>query len=84
MVLDWLRAGRLQLPLPGTGRTLKRWLCLAELTEVDVVAGRLAEAHADAVAMLDELGGPAPRRDHLWAGVGRRSTRRVCGGPQGR
>ena len=67
LVLDWLRAGRLQLPLPGSGRTLQRWIGLAELTEVDVVAGRLAEAHADAVAILNELGGPAPGPDQLWA-----------------
>lgn len=61
-----LRAGELDLPLPGAGQTLLRWQRLADLTETDVVAGRLAEAHADAAAILHELDGPAPRRDDLW------------------
>jgi alkylation response protein AidB-like acyl-CoA dehydrogenase len=39
---------------------------LAALTENDVVAGRLAEAHADAVAILHELDGPTPGRGQLW------------------
>ena len=66
LVLEWLRAGQLQLPLPGSGRTGQRWRRLSELTEVDVVAGRLAEAHTDAVAILAELGGAAARADELW------------------
>jgi len=66
LVLEWLRGGRLELPLPGSGRTAQRWRRLSELTEVDVVAGRLAEAHTDAVAILAELGGPAPCADELW------------------
>jgi alkylation response protein AidB-like acyl-CoA dehydrogenase len=65
-VLDWLQSGQLQLPLPGSGRTAQRWQRLSQLTEVDVVAGRLAEAHCDAVAILAELGGPAPRAEELW------------------
>ncbi len=66
LVFDWLRDGELRLPLPGSGRTLQRWRRLSELTEVDVVAGRLAEAHTDAVAIVAELGGPAPDADQLW------------------
>ncbi len=66
LVLEWLRAGRLQLPLPGSGETAQRWRRLAQLTEIDVVAGRLAEAHADAAAILAELGGPLPRAGELW------------------
>jgi alkylation response protein AidB-like acyl-CoA dehydrogenase len=66
LVLEWLRAGQLQLPLPGSGRTAQRWHRLSQLTEVDVVAGRLAEAHTDAVAILAELGGRTPRADELW------------------
>jgi alkylation response protein AidB-like acyl-CoA dehydrogenase len=65
-VFDWLRAGELQLPLPGSGRTARRWHRLSQLAEVDVVAGRLAEAHTDAVAILAELGGPAPGAVELW------------------
>ena len=66
LVGHWLSSGALKLPLPGSGETAQRWQRLAELTEIDVVAGRLAEAHADAVAILAELGGPDPQRDQLW------------------
>jgi alkylation response protein AidB-like acyl-CoA dehydrogenase len=66
LIFDWLRAGELRLPLPGSGRTLQRWRRLSELTEIDVVAGRLAEAHTDAVAISVELGGPAPDAAQLW------------------
>ena len=51
-------AGRLDLPLPGSGRTLERWTALAELSAADLSLGRLAEAHADALAILAELSGP--------------------------
>ena len=66
LVLEWLREGRLHLPQPGSGDTALRWRRLAELTEIDVVAGRLAEAHADAAAILAELGGPLPGDGELW------------------
>ena len=57
-------AGVLDLPLPGSGGTLARWQALAELSATDLVLGRLAEAHADALAILAELGGPPS--DGLW------------------
>jgi alkylation response protein AidB-like acyl-CoA dehydrogenase len=66
LVRRWLAAGELDLPLPGSGHTAYRWRRLAELTEIDVVAGRLAEAHTDAVAILAELGGPEPKGGQLW------------------
>ena len=66
MVTQWLASGALELPLPGGGATALRWLRLAELTETDIVAGRLAEAHTDAVAILAELDGPEPKPDQLW------------------
>jgi hypothetical protein len=66
LVRQWLDAGELNLPLPASGDTVGRWLKLAELTEVDVVAGRLAEAHTDAVAILAELGGPPAQPGQLW------------------
>jgi alkylation response protein AidB-like acyl-CoA dehydrogenase len=66
LVKRWLAAGELSLPLPGGGKTVQRWRRLSELTALDVVAGRLAEAHADALAILDELDGPAPGADQLW------------------
>ena len=49
-------AGGLELPLPGSGRTLERWVALAELACGDLVLARLAEAHTDAVAIHAELG----------------------------
>ncbi|MCU1619292.1 MAG: putative acyl-CoA dehydrogenase [Modestobacter sp.] len=46
-------------PLPGAGATLTRWRALAAVAERDLPLARLAEGHADAVAVLTELGGPA-------------------------
>ena len=66
LVMQWLAAGELKLPLPGSGSTARRWQKLAELTAIDVAAGRLAESHADAVVILDELGGPEPTDGQLW------------------
>lgn len=66
LVRRWLEAGELNLPVPGSGRTATRWWKLAALTENDVVAGRLAEAHADALAILAELGGPRVDAGQLW------------------
>ena len=66
LVWRWLEAGELDLPAPGSGQTARRWWKLAALTERDVVAGRLAEAHTDAVAILDELDGPTPKPGELW------------------
>jgi alkylation response protein AidB-like acyl-CoA dehydrogenase len=66
LVTGWLASGALELPLPGGGATALRWRRLADLTETDIVAGRLAEAHTDAVAILAELEGPEPKPDQLW------------------
>ncbi|GAY16261.1 acyl-CoA dehydrogenase [Mycobacterium sp. shizuoka-1] len=65
-VQRWLAAGELDVPLPGSGRTMARWCTLADLCERDVVSGRLAEAHTDAVAILAELGGPPVLPERLW------------------
>jgi len=46
LVKRWLDAGELDLPLPGSGQTANRWRKLAAFAEIDVVAARLAEAHA--------------------------------------
>ncbi len=81
LVGHWLSSGTLNLPLPGSGETARRWQRLSELTEVDVVAGRLAEAHTDAVAILAELGGPAPLTRSTLGSVGGRVARcRAAGG----
>lgn len=66
LVSRWLAAGELDLPLPGSGATAARWRRLSELAEIDVVAGRLAEAHTDAIAIIDELGGDTAEFDQLW------------------
>jgi alkylation response protein AidB-like acyl-CoA dehydrogenase len=66
LVRHWLESGRLELPLPASGRTAERWQRLARLAEDDIVAARIAEAHVDAVAILHELGGKPPDSDQLW------------------
>lgn len=66
VVRHWLDSGRLEMPLPASGRTAERWQRLAELAEDDIVAARIAEAHVDAVAILDELGGKPPDLGQLW------------------
>ena len=66
LLREWLASGVLKLPLPGSGETARRFHRLAALAEIDIVAGRLAEAHADAVAILAELNGPDAQADQLW------------------
>lgn len=66
LVKHWQESGRLELPLPASGRTGERWQRLARLAEDDVVAARIAEAHVDAVAILHELGGKPPDPGQLW------------------
>ncbi len=63
-----LAAGSGRLPHPGGGETAQRWRALARVSRTDVVVGRLVEAHADADAILAELGG-SPVRDDEWWGV---------------
>ena len=66
-----VKSGRLNLPLPGGGRTCKRWAVLAQLGEEDLSLARLAEGHTDALAILAELGAvtapPAGSRWGVWA-----------------
>jgi len=51
-----VRAGSLDLPQPGSGATPERHRRLFEIARRDVAVARLAEAHADAVAILGEAG----------------------------
>jgi alkylation response protein AidB-like acyl-CoA dehydrogenase len=76
LVQEWLGAGRLELPLPASGRTAERWQRLASLAEEDVVSARIAEAHLDAIAILDELGAKPPGGDlwGVWAAESRDSS----------
>jgi hypothetical protein len=65
-----VRSGRLDLSLPGSGRTRERWAALADLAEEDLSLARLAEGHTDAVAILAELGArpsATGRRWGVWA-----------------
>lgn len=66
LVQHWLESGRLELPLPASGYTAERWQQLARLAEEDIAAARIAEAHVDAVAILDELGAKPPDPRQLW------------------
>jgi alkylation response protein AidB-like acyl-CoA dehydrogenase len=59
-------SGRLDLPSPGSGRTRERWAAFADLAQEDLSLARLAEGHADAVAILRELDGPAPPGGSKW------------------
>ncbi|WP_306208861.1 acyl-CoA dehydrogenase [Actinoplanes sp. RD1] len=58
------------LPLPGHGETRRRLQTLIDIARVDLVHARLAEGHADAVAIRAELGAPpvaAGQRWGVWA-----------------
>ncbi|MBJ7451036.1 MAG: acyl-CoA dehydrogenase [Blastococcus sp.] len=74
------------VPLPGAGSTAERWESLAALGATDLPLARLAEGHADAVAVLAELGGPRIAADHrlgVWAAeppAARLVARQVDGG----
>ncbi|MDG4801980.1 acyl-CoA dehydrogenase family protein [Micromonospora sp. WMMD980] len=64
--------GRLDLPSPGAGRTAERFRRFVELGRADPALARLGEGHADALAILAELGvpiDPAWRREPwgVWA-----------------
>lgn len=62
-------AGLLDLPLPGRGRTAERFAALSELGATDLDLARLAEGHADALAVLADLepGAPPPGLWGVWA-----------------
>ena len=59
-------SGRLNLPLPGSGATWQRWAVFADIAGEDLSVVRLCEGHADAVAILAELGGPPPEHRSRW------------------
>ncbi|WP_028936204.1 acyl-CoA dehydrogenase family protein [Pseudonocardia spinosispora] len=53
-VRTMLAAGELDLVLPAGGHTAHRWAALADWGRADLAVARLAEGHADAVAILAE------------------------------
>ncbi|GIF03886.1 acyl-CoA dehydrogenase [Actinoplanes siamensis] len=71
------------LPLPGHGATAERFRSLTALGRADLVACRIAEGHADAVAIRAELGdaGQSGGRWGVWAEVP--SSVRAERGPEG-
>jgi len=58
-----VEAGYGNLPRPGSGRTLKRWQMLAAVAQFDLSLAKLYESHADALAILHELGSGEPAAD---------------------
>jgi hypothetical protein len=64
-IQEMSRKGRWDLPLPGTGETPRRLLMLSQIARRDLSAGRIAEGHTDAIAILAEAGVPA-RQDALY------------------
>jgi len=69
-------AGLLELPLPAAGDTRERFLSLLELGAHDLSLARLAEGHADAVAILSEAG-RTPQAGALYGVWTARSKRRA-------
>jgi alkylation response protein AidB-like acyl-CoA dehydrogenase len=61
-----VESGRLDLPLPGSGATWDRFSAFADLAEEDLSLARLGEGHADAIAILAELGVPQPAPGSRW------------------
>jgi alkylation response protein AidB-like acyl-CoA dehydrogenase len=62
-----LAARDFALPRPGSGATLARWEALARIAAEDVCLAKVLEAHYDAVAILQDLGGPVAQPGQLWA-----------------
>ena len=57
------------LPAPGAaaGATLQRWRALAALAAQDLAACKLAEAHWDALTILQDLGVQPPPQARIWS-----------------
>jgi alkylation response protein AidB-like acyl-CoA dehydrogenase len=80
-----LRSGAWELPRPGSGATPERHRALATLARQDLSLARIAEAHADARAILAEGGGeprPGLALYGVWAADGPQSrvTAQRCAG----
>ncbi|KOT49956.1 MULTISPECIES: acyl-CoA dehydrogenase family protein [Streptomyces] len=62
----WADTEARDLPLPGAGRTRDRFAALYALGRTDLSLARLAEGHADATAILCELGEAPPGPGERW------------------
>jgi len=58
MLTALIDAGLDVLPQPAAGATLQRWRALSEVAGCDLSLAKLFESHADALAILKELGDP--------------------------
>ncbi|MFT4409862.1 acyl-CoA dehydrogenase [Stenotrophomonas muris] len=70
---------RPDLPLPGSGLTLRRWQALAAWGAEDLCLAKVLEAHYDAQAIIAELNAPALAEGQLlavWAAEGPADTLR--------
>ena len=70
---------RPDLPLPGSGRTLRRWQALAAWGAEDLCLAKVLEAHYDAQAIIAELNAPELAEGQLlavWAAEGPANTLR--------
>lgn len=57
-----------ELPLPGGGHTIERWREFARIAADDLNLAKLAESHADALAIIHECRARfVPRRNSRWA-----------------
>ncbi|MFI0236086.1 acyl-CoA dehydrogenase [Streptomyces sp. NPDC016845] len=65
-VVGLMDRGKLEFPLPGSGRTAQRLAALQSVAEDDLCLARLVEGHVDALAILAELDGPSPRPGRRW------------------
>lgn len=66
LLADLVGAGLATPPLPGAGATPTRLAVLAAVGELDLTLARLAEAHADAVAICCDLATELPSPGQLW------------------
>ncbi|NKI42871.1 acyl-CoA dehydrogenase [Streptomyces sp. LD120] len=62
----WVADEAREMPLPGSGATRERFALLHDLGRTDLSLTRLAEGHADATAILHELGAPPPAPEERW------------------
>ena len=71
--VELVQSGALDLDLPGKGATVQRFSALMALGRRDPVLARLGEGHADALAILAELGEAAAPATvwGVWAAVPR-------------
>lgn len=61
-----IECGAIDLSLPGQGFTSRRWRTLAAVAAHDLSLVKLFEGHADALAIMSELGAPPVPAHSVW------------------